>query len=55
MTADTISDLRYDEKTDEYSLVFKGKDKFNDFCNRIRYMNYVIDTLTEENMKLKKG
>lgn len=49
-----IDDIRHDEKTDEYCLVFKGKDKFDEFCNRIHYMNYMIDSLVKKNNELMK-
>ena len=40
-----IDEIRYDEKTDEYSFVFKGNKKFNEFCNRINYLCYCRDLL----------
>lgn len=42
-TMKVIDEIRYDEKTDEYSLIFKGYKAFNEFCNRIQYLNYLID------------
>lgn len=33
-----IDDIRYDETTDEFSLVFKGKEKFDSFLKRIMYL-----------------
>ena len=36
-----IDEIRYDEKTNEFLVVFKGKDKFNEFCNRIQYLTYL--------------
>lgn len=53
-TKAVIDDLRYDEKSDEYSLVFKGKEHFNGFCNRIQYLNDLIDFLEKENQELRR-
>lgn len=33
-----IDEIRYDEKTDEFSLVFKGMAKFDSFLNLMDYL-----------------
>lgn len=33
-----IDDIRYDETTDEFSIVFKGHAKFDEFLKRIMYL-----------------
>lgn len=41
-----IDDIRYDEKTDEFSLVFKGHAKFDDFLKRIMYLTEVANNVS---------
>lgn len=51
-TDNVINEIRHDEKTDEYLLVFQGKEKFNEFCNRIQYLNYLIDYYKKKSERL---
>lgn len=43
-----IDDIRHDEKTDEFSLVFKGHAKFDGFLKRLMFLTEMYSKYEEE-------
>lgn len=50
-----IDDIRYDDKTDEFSLVFKGYTKFDNFLKRIMFLTEMFRKYEEEKKIQRPG